>query len=159
MRDLRAKGIDLRGKPEDEGLGITVMLDLPGGVAAVNVNGGLRRQIHVELSREKITALNLSVDRVVQMLRQENQNVPLGEVSQGDATYLVRSQGEFTSLDDIRNLVVMTRDGVPIYLQIVNQIKYLVSSGRLAAGEELPDLRLELADPVPPGLHPEPDAG
>ncbi len=48
------------------------------GVAAVTVNGGLRRQIHIELSKEKITALNLSVDRVVQMLRQENQNTPLG---------------------------------------------------------------------------------
>jgi GntR family transcriptional regulator len=32
-------------------------------------------------------------------------------------------------------------DGVPIYLQIVNQIKYLVSSGRLSAGEELPPIR------------------
>ena len=86
------------------------------GVAAVQVNGGLRRQIHVRLSREKITALNLSVDRVVQAIRQENQNTPLGEVNQGDATYLVRSQGQFTSLDDIRNLVVMTRGGVPVYV-------------------------------------------
>src|SRR5206468_8999699 len=32
-------------------------------------------------------------------------------------------------------------DGVPIYQQIVNQIKYLVSSGRLTAGEELPPIR------------------
>jgi len=32
-------------------------------------------------------------------------------------------------------------DGVPIYLQIVNQVKYLISSGRLAAGEELPPIR------------------
>jgi GntR family transcriptional regulator len=32
-------------------------------------------------------------------------------------------------------------DGVPIYLQIVNQVKYLVSAGRLAAGEELPPIR------------------
>ena len=76
------------------------------GVAAVNVNGGLRRQIHVELSKEKITALNLSVNQVVQALRQENQNTPLGEVYQGDATFLVRSQGQFSSLEDIRNLVV-----------------------------------------------------
>jgi GntR family transcriptional regulator len=36
---------------------------------------------------------------------------------------------------------ISTADGVPIYLQIVNQIKYLVSSGRLAAGEELPPIR------------------
>ena len=34
-----------------------------------------------------------------------------------------------------------TGDGVPIYLQIVNQVKYLVASGRLASGEELPPIR------------------
>jgi HAE1 family hydrophobic/amphiphilic exporter-1 len=93
------------------------------GVAAVNVNGGLRRQIHVELSKEKITALNLSVNQVVNGLRQENQNTPLGEVYQGDATFLVRSQGQFTSLEDIRNLVVMTRDGVPVYLRDIAEVK------------------------------------
>jgi GntR family transcriptional regulator len=32
-------------------------------------------------------------------------------------------------------------DGVPIYLQIVNQVKYLVASGRLEAGDELPTIR------------------
>lgn len=36
---------------------------------------------------------------------------------------------------------ISTGDGVPIYLQIVNQVKYLVSSGRLTAGEELPPIR------------------
>ena len=36
---------------------------------------------------------------------------------------------------------ISTADGVPIYQQIVNQIKCLVSSGRLAAGEELPPIR------------------
>jgi HAE1 family hydrophobic/amphiphilic exporter-1 len=42
------------------------------GVAAVTVNGGLRRQIHVELSKEKVTALNLSVNQVVQTLPNRN---------------------------------------------------------------------------------------
>src|SRR5215470_10710772 len=36
---------------------------------------------------------------------------------------------------------ISTADGVPIYQQIVNQIKYLVSAGRLTAGEELPPIR------------------
>jgi GntR family transcriptional regulator len=40
---------------------------------------------------------------------------------------------------------ISTNDGVPIYLQIVNQVKYLVASGRLTAGEELPPIRV-LAD-------------
>jgi GntR family transcriptional regulator len=37
---------------------------------------------------------------------------------------------------------ISASDGVPIYLQIVNQVKYLVASGRLAAGEELPPIRV-----------------
>ena len=37
---------------------------------------------------------------------------------------------------------ISTADGVPIYLQIVTQVKYLVASGRLAAGEELPPIRV-----------------
>ena len=93
------------------------------GVAAVTVEGGLRRQVHVSLSREKITALNLSVDRVVNLLRTENQNIPAGEVSEGDVTFLVRSQGQFTSLDDIRNLVVLTKGGtVPVYLRDIADV-------------------------------------
>lgn len=37
---------------------------------------------------------------------------------------------------------ISSADGVPIYLQVVNQIKYLVASGRLTAGEELPPIRV-----------------
>jgi GntR family transcriptional regulator len=37
---------------------------------------------------------------------------------------------------------ISPNDGVPIYLQIVTQVKYLVASGRLAAGEELPPIRV-----------------
>jgi GntR family transcriptional regulator len=37
---------------------------------------------------------------------------------------------------------ISSSDGVPIYLQIVNQVKYLVASGRLAPGEELPPIRM-----------------
>jgi GntR family transcriptional regulator len=38
-------------------------------------------------------------------------------------------------------LYISPHDGVPIYLQIVNQVKYLVASGRLESGEELPPIR------------------
>ena len=93
------------------------------GVAAVTVNGGVRREIHVDLSKEKTTALNLSVSTVVQTLRQENQNTPLGEIYQGDSTFLVRSQGQFQSIEDIRNLVVMTRQGVPVYLRDIADVQ------------------------------------
>jgi HAE1 family hydrophobic/amphiphilic exporter-1 len=93
------------------------------GVAAVTVEGGLRRQIHVELSKEKIRALDLPVDRVVNLLRTENQNIPLGEIDEGDRTFLVRSQGQFENLNEIRDLVVMTRTGVPVYMRDIADIK------------------------------------
>jgi HAE1 family hydrophobic/amphiphilic exporter-1 len=92
------------------------------GVASVSVEGGLRRQIHVELSKEKVTALQLPVDRIVNLLRSENQNIPLGEIDEGDMTYLVRSQGQFESLDEIKNMVIMTRDGVPVYMRDIAEV-------------------------------------
>jgi len=93
------------------------------GVASVTVDGGLRRQIRVELSREKITALDLPVDRIIQTIRTENQNVPLGEVNEGDTTFLLRSSSQFDSIDAIRNLIVFTRNGVPVYLRDVAEVR------------------------------------
>ncbi|MBI2221175.1 MAG: efflux RND transporter permease subunit [Acidobacteria bacterium] len=101
---------------------LSVRLERVPGVASVSVEGGLRRQIHVDLSKEKITALNLPVERVVAIIRSENQNTPLGEVDEGDTTYLVRSQGQYQHIEDIRNLVVMTRQGVPVYLRDVAEV-------------------------------------
>jgi HAE1 family hydrophobic/amphiphilic exporter-1 len=93
------------------------------GVASVSVEGGLRRQIHVELSKEKIRALELPVDRVIALLRSENQNTPVGEIDEGDITYLVRNQGQFENLDQIRDMVVMTRQGVPVYMKDIAEVK------------------------------------
>ncbi len=93
------------------------------GVAAVSVTGGLRRQIHVLLSKEKIAALDLSVDRVTALLRTENQNTPLGEIDEGDMTYLLRSQGQFESLEQIRDLVVLTKGTVPVYLKDIADVQ------------------------------------
>jgi HAE1 family hydrophobic/amphiphilic exporter-1 len=93
------------------------------GVASVTVDGGLRRQIRVELSREKITALDLPVDRIIQTIRTENQNVPLGEVNEGDTTFLLRSSSQFDSIDSLRNLIVFTRGSVPVYLRDVAEVR------------------------------------
>ena len=87
------------------------------GVASVSVRGGLRRQIHVELAKDKITALDLAVDQVIALLQRENQNLPIGQLDDADMTYLLRSPGQFTSLEDIRNVVVLVRGGVPVYLR------------------------------------------
>ncbi len=111
--------VTLREMAENQ---ISQRLERVDGVAAVTTFGGLRRQIHVQLSKEKVAALDLPVDRVTALLRAENQNTPLGEVNQGERTYLLRSQAQFQSLDEIRNLVLMTRGGVPIYVRDVAEV-------------------------------------
>jgi len=102
---------------------LSVRLERVPGVAAVSVEGGLRRQIHVLLSKEKIAALDMSVDRIVSLLRAENQNTPLGEIDEGDTTYLLRSQGQYENLDQIRDLVVVTKGGVPVYLKDIAEVR------------------------------------
>ena len=92
------------------------------GVATVTVRGGLRRQIRVELAKDKITALDLSMNEIITLLSTENRNVPIGRLDDGDMTYLLRSPGQFTSLDDIRNIVVMTRGGVPVYMRDLAEV-------------------------------------
>src|SRR5918999_634277 len=49
--------------------------------------------------------------------------MPLGEVDEGDATFLLRSQGQFINLDEIRNLVVLTKDGVPVYMRDIAEVR------------------------------------
>jgi len=104
------------------------------GVAATNISGGLRRQIHVNLSLKKLRALDLSVAQVVQTIREENLNRPVGAVQEGRYEVLVRTDGEFNSLEDILKVVVATRNGVKIYLRDIatvedshEDVRYLVS--------------------------------
>ncbi len=54
--------------------------------------------------------------------RTENQNIPIGEVYRGDRSLLLRSQGQFQNLDQIRNLVVLTKNGVPVYLKDIADV-------------------------------------
>jgi HAE1 family hydrophobic/amphiphilic exporter-1 len=119
--------VQLRELAENQ---LSPRLERVSGVAAVTVSGGLRRQIHVELSREKITALDLSVDRVVNVLRTENQNIPIGEIFRGDRAFLLRSQGQFESLDQIRDLVVLTKNGVPVYLRDIADVRDTTEDNR-----------------------------
>ncbi len=93
------------------------------GVAQFTVRGGLRREIHVDLDLEKLRALNLSVAQVVGIVRQENLNRPVGPVREGRFEVLLRTQGEFQNLDQIRNLVIATRNTVPVYLRDIATVE------------------------------------
>ena len=113
---------------------IQYRLERAPGVAAFTVRGGLRREIHVDLNLKKLRALDLSIARVVQILRQENMNRPVGQVDEGRFEVLLRTRGEFESLDEIRNVVITTRNGVPVHIRDIATVEdshedadYLVS--------------------------------
>lgn len=93
------------------------------GVAQFNVRGGLRREIHVDLDLQKLRSLNLSVASVVQVVQRENLNQPVGPVREGRFEVLLRTQGEYKNLEEIRSLVVSTRGGVPVYLRDVANVE------------------------------------
>lgn len=111
---------DLRQFVEDQ---IQYRLERVPGVASVDIRGGLRREIHVDLSLRKLRAYGLSVSSVVDVLRRENLNEPVGPVEEGDFELLLRTEGEFQDVEAIRNIVVTTRGGIPVYLKDVADVQ------------------------------------
>jgi len=93
------------------------------GVAAVDIWGGLEREIHVEVNRGKLRSIGLSIDALVGILNGESLSLPGGYLEAGRREWLVRPLGEFSSLEDIENIIVVTRQGTPVYLKQVAQVK------------------------------------
>ena len=107
---------NLRRFAEEE---IQYRLERIPGVAAVDIRGGLKREIHIDLDLEKARALDLSMSQVVDAVRAENMNLPVGPIYEGNFEVLLRTQGEFQNMDQIRNLVIAIRNDVPVYVKDV----------------------------------------
>jgi HAE1 family hydrophobic/amphiphilic exporter-1 len=103
--------LDLREIVDDQ---VKYRLERVPGVAAVDIWGGLTREIHVDLDADQVKALGLSTSDVLNALSRENQNIPAGTVETGNFDVLIRTQGEYRSLDEIRSTVVAVRQGAPI---------------------------------------------
>lgn len=93
------------------------------GVAAVDVWGGLEREIQVNLDPDRIKALGIPVDQIVARIRAENLDLPAGIVSSGLHQVNVRTPGNYTSLDELKNTVVSVLQGVPIQLRQIADVE------------------------------------
>jgi len=111
---------ELRSFVEDN---VQYRLERVPGVAQVSVVGGLRREIHVSLELGKLRALDMNVADVIRIIQSENLNRPVGPVQEGRFEVLLRTQGEFVDMDEIRAIVVATRGGVPIYLRDIATVE------------------------------------
>jgi Cu(I)/Ag(I) efflux system membrane protein CusA/SilA len=93
------------------------------GVAEVAPLGGFVRQYQVNVDPNRLAALNIPISRVVEAVRQGNQDVGGRLVEFSGAEYMVRGRGYANSPDDIGNLVLAsTVNGVPIRVRDVGQV-------------------------------------
>ena len=93
------------------------------GVGAINVNGGVYREIRVELDRDRLKASGLTALDVQQAISQENVTLPGGNVKRGMADLYVRTAGDYQSVDEIARTVITTVNGRPVRLQDVAVIR------------------------------------
>ena len=94
---------ELRSIAEDT---VSPLLERIGGVASVSVQGGQEEIIQVNVSQNRLEAYNLTLTDVSDALDSQNYQVGSGNIQEGLTEYLVRTDAEFSTLDDIANVVV-----------------------------------------------------
>jgi hydrophobic/amphiphilic exporter-1 (mainly G- bacteria), HAE1 family len=110
----------LRRHAEDE---LKKRIEPVEGVAAVKVSGGLEDEVQVLIDQQQLARLNLSVGQVIERLRVENVNISGGRIEEGSQRYLVRTINQFANLDEMRELLISTQDGVSVRLRDVARVE------------------------------------
>ncbi len=94
------------------------------GIASAETAGGFDRQINVRISNTQMRTYNLDVASISNRLRQENVQVPAGDLTEGETVFSLRTIGDFKNIEEIRNsIVTVTDDGNPIYLKDIASIE------------------------------------
>jgi len=86
------------------------------GVAAVQVQGGLEREIRVQLREDWLAARKVTLDDVRNALSSENINLSGGSIVEGDVEYLIRTLNQFQGVHDLADLRIRRPDGVRVPL-------------------------------------------
>lgn len=92
------------------------------GVGTVSVQGIPERQLQVYCDPYKLEAYGITIEGISQIIAAENRAIPGGQIDVGSNTYSMRVDQEFTSLEELKDLVIGTRSGVNIYLRDVATI-------------------------------------
>ncbi len=94
------------------------------GVVEVNTWGGKLKQFEVKLNPEQLKALQISVSEVYDALQKNNGIAGGGYIEKANKSYFIRSDGLIRNLEDIKNIEVVTREGVPVYIKDIGEVKY-----------------------------------
>ena len=93
------------------------------GVADVNSLGGVVRAFEVVPNASAMVAGGVSITQLKESIRANNRNDGAGRLGEGDEVLLVRSEGSITSIDDLRAIVVSVKDGVPMRLGDLAEVR------------------------------------
>lgn len=86
------------------------------GVAQVNMVGGQEREIQVNIDQNKLEGYGLSVPAVSQIVQASNLDFPTGNVKTRENSTLIRLSGKYKTIDELRNLVISSQNGVQVRL-------------------------------------------
>ncbi len=92
------------------------------GVGKVDLVGTSFREVGIEVLPQRLEALALGVDDVIDGLRAENVDVPVGRVNRGGAEYPLRVSGKPTEVAQYADLVIADLDGLPVALGDVARV-------------------------------------
>jgi len=115
------------------------------GVGKVDMVGGRKREVNVEIDPVRLDALVLGVNDVVNGIRSENTNSPLGRMTRGTSEYPMRVDGKPQKADEYRDMVITGRNKRPIKLGEVAAVtdgseekrKLALVNGRPAIGLDI----------------------
>lgn len=86
------------------------------GVAKVNAFGGLEEELHVNFDPEILASMGITINQLANALRTENRDISGGDFGEGKRRYIVRTISRFETIDQVRQTVITTRNGAPIYV-------------------------------------------
>lgn len=92
------------------------------GVTEVNSIGGYQRQIHITPDPAKLRALGFTLEDVVSAVQANNRNVGAGYIERNGQQFLVRIPGQVADLQQIGDIVLDRREGVPIHVHDVASV-------------------------------------
>lgn len=93
------------------------------GVAQVVTVGGEAKQYHIHIDPQRLFFFGITLEEVMAAARGLNENFSAGIIKTGGQDYLLRGIGRVKSAADIENSVVASKDGVPVLMKDIAQVR------------------------------------
>jgi HAE1 family hydrophobic/amphiphilic exporter-1 len=92
------------------------------GVAQIEVNGRVTRQILIQIRPSALTSLGIGIDQVMTAVQNANQDVPAGRITRGQSDSVVRVEGKIKDPAQFGRIIVAQQGGGPVYLSQVADV-------------------------------------